>query len=157
MDSFTYQPPLRGAVLRLVSAKETPITAVALAASAQVPHDRALAYASILVGGKVLRSVALGYVPGPKWADWSSRAIRSRPRQGVHASAATMDAMRRPLAVNVVRLREAKGWSTYRLSQECGVGMATLRRMELRHVPPTFQSVVMIARALGVQVEALIS
>ncbi len=157
MDSFAYLPPLRGAVLRLVASKEMPITAVALAAAAQVTEVRARAYASILLKCRALRVGPLGYETGPKWSDWSSRITRARPHTGGNPSSAAMDAMRRPLATNVTRLREAKEWSSCRLAREAGIDLRTVRRLETRCCPPPFPAVVMIARALGVQVEELIA
>lgn len=157
MDSTSYQSPLRAAVVRLVVAKQTPLTAVAVAAAAGVPEDRARAYLSILVGSKVLRAAALGAELGGRWKEWSGQASRARPRGSANPRSSDMDALRRPLADNVKRLREAKGWTSHRLAVEAGINPAAVHRLEASCTMPPFVAVVMIARALGQPVEVLIS
>jgi transcriptional regulator with XRE-family HTH domain len=53
-------------------------------------------------------------------------------------------------AVRLARLREARGWSAYRLAKEAGVTSGQLSHLESGRRGPTLETARKLARALGV-------
>ena len=155
MDDLTYQPPLRGAMIRLMR-EGLPVSERLLAEQAGVAIERARAYISILIQGRVIRRDDKGdYRTGPKWQEWSSRATKARPHRSNGGNTAEMDRLRRVLAHNVKREMEARQWTQYRLSKEAGVSEVAVRRLLTRCIPPPLASAVLISRALGKPIEEL--
>ncbi|MGF7049116.1 transcriptional regulator with XRE-family HTH domain [Paenibacillus sp. DS2015] len=57
---------------------------------------------------------------------------------------------------NVDKLLESKGWTLYRLSKESKVSMTVIYNLGSREHGPTAETLIKIADALGVKVDALL-
>jgi transcriptional regulator with XRE-family HTH domain len=53
--------------------------------------------------------------------------------------------------------RRAKGWTLARLSEECGVAIATLSKVENARSGASFDTVARVARALGLRIDDILS
>lgn len=158
-DPTRYTSPLRYAVVWCVSRAGTAaVPAATLARVAGVDEPRARAYGTILVNTGVLVETDAGLRPGPQWDAWMASPVRSAPRQNADPLAVErMDAMRVALRRNVSAARLARGWSMRRLAREAGIHFDFVRRLERRSEPPPACHLVLLAQALGVTVEQLVT
>lgn len=163
METVTYLPPLRAAVLFSISLRRGVVSVTTLANLAQVAPDRAQAFASILVARGAILKVDGGYVAGPAWDEWSGRPSAARPHQGALSSgcvtertaADTMDAMRRTLAANIRAALDARQWSARELARRAGLHMQYVHGIVRYATPPPAMHLLLIARALETTVEQL--
>ena len=52
-------------------------------------------------------------------------------------------------------MRQKRGWSQTDLAKRCGVDQSTIHRIEVGAISPRFETVVKIARVLGVTLDDL--
>jgi lambda repressor-like predicted transcriptional regulator len=149
--------PLRSATVWCVELRPgRPVTISALATIAVVEPSRAKAYASILLARGALIETDAGLLPGPAWDAWRAEP-GGRPKRSAADSADDMDAMRRAMAANVRKIAAERGWSQRELSRRSGTAVQAINRLMTRSVPLPATACVLVARALGVTVEHLVS
>lgn len=158
METLTYQPPLRGAVLFAVGMRCGAVSIETLAELAQVAEDRARAFASILIARGALEQTPMGLVPGPAWDEWSTRPVRSRPQVTTDRKAlAEIDGMRLALATRVRAALRLRRWRIRELSRRAGIHHQYVVQLTRYGSPPPVCHLVLLARVLDTTVEALVA
>jgi transcriptional regulator with XRE-family HTH domain len=83
--------------------------------------------------------------------------IQTRPGVAFAGGGATVARKRDTLGVRLAAARAAAGISQYRLAQLAGVTKQTVSKVEKDETVPSWVTVVLLAKALGVSCEQLVS
>lgn len=157
-EPVRYLPPLRGAVLRLLSSPGRPTADDAdIAQAAGTSIDRAKAFTSILIARSAVVQVAGRYRRGPAWAQWAAMLTRCRPhKSGVREEdRRTADLLRARLAESLAREIATRGWSVNEAARRAGIHHQHVSDCLRRRVPPPAPQLILLVRAMGVTVESL--
>lgn len=163
---MAYVTPLRTAVIWLVGLNRGPFPAETIGIMADVPEDRAAAYASILVkSGALIRSAGRGgvaqYSPGPGWIEWERTLPKSRPSRATMVQSIDQTReialMRRNIAVRIAALRVQRGWTVHQLARAAGCHHQYVASAEDRCQPPPVCQLALIAKALATTVDDLLA
>lgn len=69
---------------------------------------------------------------------------------GIKIESGGTEVVRMDILDRIRQLRDERGWSNYRLSQETGIAQTTLRNMFKRNTAPTFTTLESICKGFGI-------